>query len=185
MSSCFILHLPRSEFWICRTVFWCCQFYYVLFLDVNLTTNSWKVWKYTVNIEYQTEENRVMTTETGFLELKIWLICLPTFVLWFCHRQFPNLLLNNYKYHLPSNCAHFQLYDAKIDVLSTQLFVATTKYGSANLKFWSGQMQNSYSLRCMAGVILASFFVVQIILNIWRSIQNVHCSLLSLHYEYF
>ena len=21
-----ILHLPRSEFWICRTVFWCCQF---------------------------------------------------------------------------------------------------------------------------------------------------------------
>ena len=44
---------------------------YVLFLDVNLTTNSWKVWKYNVNIEYQTEENRVMTTETGFLELKI------------------------------------------------------------------------------------------------------------------
>ena len=34
-------------------------------------TNSWKVWKYKVNIEYQTEENRVMTTETGFLELKI------------------------------------------------------------------------------------------------------------------
>ena len=47
---------------------------YVLFLDVNMTTNSWKVWKYKVKmvkIEYQTEENRVMTTETGFLELKI------------------------------------------------------------------------------------------------------------------
>ena len=44
---------------------------YVLFLDVNVTTNSWKVWKYKVNIEYQTEENRVMTTETGFLEQNI------------------------------------------------------------------------------------------------------------------
>ena len=32
----------------------------------------------------------------------------------------------------------------KIDLLSTQLFpVATPKYGSANSKFGSGQMQNS------------------------------------------
>ena len=71
---------------------------YVLFLDVNLTTNSWKMWKYKANIEYQTEENRVMTTETDFLELKIWLILLPKFVFRFCHKQFPitNFWTKNY-----------------------------------------------------------------------------------------
>ena len=66
---------PDPNFEFAEPYFGVANSIYVLFLDVNLTKNSWKVWKYKVKIEYQTEENRVMTTETDFLELKIWLIC--------------------------------------------------------------------------------------------------------------
>ena len=38
-----------------------------------------------------------------------------------------------------------------MNVLKVEL--AKTKYGSANAKFGFGQMQNSSSLRCMAGAV--------------------------------
>ena len=47
----------------------------------------------------------------------------------------------------------FQLFVVKFTSRNnTYIELATPKYGSANSKFGSGQMQNSYSLRCMAGV---------------------------------
>ena len=65
------------------------------------------------------------------------------------------LLLNIYKYHLPSNRDHFQLFQNENDVLSAHVFpVEKAKYGSANAKLGFGPMQNSASLRCMAGVLI-------------------------------
>ena len=60
---------PNPNFEFAEPYFGVANSINVLFPDVNLTTNSWKVWKYKINIEYQTEENRVMTTETDYCVL--------------------------------------------------------------------------------------------------------------------
>ena len=167
MSSYFTF-AQRSEFWICRFVFWCCL----------RGISVWKVGPTSI-LHRTTESERglmvggiynYLTIKNKHMNLSFLVkVLVQKFLLrnclWQNHntnigRQISQIFISRKPvsvvitrfssvwYSIFTLYFHtFQLFVVKFKSRNNTLIeLATPKYGSANSKFGSGQMQNSYSL---------------------------------------